>query len=582
MKRLTPKCSLVVQLVFSMFLLYVYDVSDCIAQVNIEPNMEPGKVYNLDEIPKGWFDSYFPNRSIWGENVLLSWLSFAPEASYGAATGDLQAEECMIYVLKGPITLNPGDDEIVLHETDCTFLGKGDKCILTSGPDSAELLMIQWPVIPLFISMKMWQDKTEPLPAIPPLSKPLESQEEITRLREIGMLDIAKNVRGRFVQGKRGQICDLVLTSDAVFGPVKAAEEEFLYVLQGTLEKNINGKTVSMREGDVMYIPSGMVHGTKAGPYGCRVMVLITPARTEYADAFEKQGKKLDRLVSPGVKPEVYIDGSKTEPNFIGAEGASWMNGKLYFSSQQSGVHAVDSDSSLKLITKDIGTCGTAPLPNGNLAVCDLTNKRIIEISTEGEIVKILADSKGGLPNGNPNDLTTDAKGGVYVTVNDWTGKGEKTDVVVYINPKGKLIRLTDYREINFPNGIVLSPDGSKLFVGSDETIVYMFDVQADGTISNKLPFAYINLGLQQIGKEDAKSMADGMIIDSAGNLYITSQAGVQVFDNSGGYLGTIQMPASASNIDFGGENLKTLFLTARDKVYSLKMNVAGVQYPIR
>jgi len=153
---------------------------------------------------------------------------------------------------------------------------------------------------------------------------------------------------------------------------------------------------------------------------------------------------------------------------------------------------------------------------------------------------------------------------------------------VVYISSQGKLSKLTNYNDIDFPNGIALSSDCSKLYIGSNETVVWMFDVHADGTISNKRPFAYINLAVKQIGRADAKSLADGMEIDSQGNLFITSQAGIQVFDNTGGYIGTIQIPSFISNLAFGGEDLKTLYITASGKVYSLKMNVPGLRYPIR
>jgi gluconolactonase len=148
---------------------------------------------------------------------------------------------------------------------------------------------------------------------------------------------------------------------------------------------------------------------------------------------------------------------------------------------------------------------------------------------------------------------------------------------VVYINPKGKVLRLTDYQDIDFPNGIALSHDGSRLFIGSNETVVWMFDIQqADGTITNKRPFAHINLELDKIGKAGAKSLSDGMKFDSDGNLYITSQTCIQVFDKAGGYIGTILIPTVVANLNFGGDDLKTLYLTGLQNIYTLKVNVPG------
>ena len=546
--------------------------------VKIEPNLEPGKVYSAVEIPEAWYiGSVFSFgikgatiRTAWGKNFMIHRAIIGPASNFSIP---YEIEESLVYVIKGPLTFSEGDKNTVLHDSDCVFFGKYPWRQITTDLDTAEFLLVTWPVIPKFVSMKLMQANA-PIPdAIPPSSEPSEAFGEVIRISRLGMITIAKNVLGRLVQGNRGQICDMVLLKNAVYPSLEASGEEFLFVLQGTLEKNIGGKTVTMKEGDAMYIPKGMLHGAKAGSYGCRIMSIISPARTEYAKAFEEQGKKLELIVSPGVKPKVLIENWQ----IYAAEGPSWMNGKLYFSSQRYGIHVLNSDGTYKLITKDLRTCGTAPLPNDNLAVCDQTQFRVIELSPEGDIVKVLADSNSGLPDGYPNDLTVDAKGGIYVTVNDLSGKFQKSNVVVYINPKGKVLRLTDYQDIDYPNGIALSPDGSRLFVGSNETVVWMFDIQqADGTITSKRPFANINLELYNIGKSGAISKADGMKFDSDGNLYITSQTGIQVFDKAGGYIGTILIPTFASNLDFGGDDLKTLYITGGQNIYTLKVNVPG------
>lgn len=545
-------------------------------QVKIEPNLEPGKVYNAVEMPESWYIGFLGAfgikgatiRTAWGKNFMMHQVIVCPESYFSIPYG---IEESLLYVIKGPLTFTEGEKNTLLHDSDCVFFGKYPRRNITTDLDKAEFLLVTWPVIPRYVSMKLMQ--ANPPDAIPPSSEPSEAFGEVIRLSKLGMFTIAKNVLGRLVQGNRGQICDMVLLKNAVYPSLEASGEEFLFVLQGTLEKNIGRKTVTMKEGDAMYITKGMIHGAKAGPYGCRILSIISPARTEYAKAFKEQGKKLELIVSPGVKPKVLIENWQ----IYAAEGPSWINGKMYFSSQGYGVHVLNSDGTYKLITKSLRTCGTAPMPNGNLAVCDLAKLRVIELSPEGEIVKVLADSSSGLPDGNPNDLTVDAKGGIYVTVNDQWGKFQKSNVVVYINPKGKVLRLTDYQDIDFPNGIALSHDGSRLFVGSNETVVWMFDIQqADGTITNKRLFAYINLELYNVGMPGAKSKADGMKFDSDGNLYITSQNGIQVFDKAGGYIGTILIPTFVANLGFGGDDLKTLYLTGGQNIYTLKVNVPG------
>lgn len=553
----------------------------CLPQVTFEPNLEPGKVYNLDKLPKSWFDFVYPSRALWGKNVQICWFSLDPETHLTGAEG-VEAEESLIYVIKGPVTLQTNNGERVLHDTDCMLFMKGDRSDIANGPDSAQLLMIYWPVLPGFVSMKYWSPKTPASAAIPPSTIPTLPPDSILCLRKIDKVILEKNILGRLVQGERGQLRNFTLLADAVIPPFISDGEEFLFVMRGSLEKNIDGESIQMQQGDVMYLPEGTKHGTTAGQYGSEILSLVTPAHNNYAVKYEQNSQAINELISQP-EPVVVVDGKKLNPVMSGnAEGPSSIHGKLYFSDQNAGVYVVNSDRSCTLITKDIRTCGTTPLPNGNLAVCDLTSKRVLEIALDGEVVKILADSSTGLPQGNPNDLVADTKGGLYVTVNDFTGTLKKTNAIVYINPQGKLIQLTDYNDIYFPNGIALSADCSKLFVSSHEKVLWMFDVEDDGTISHKRPFAQFIPSDNQIGRPDAMSMTDGIAIDDLGNIYVATAmvGGIQVFSKTGEYLGTIKIPST--NLVFGGDDKKTLYITASGKVFSLKMNVAGMNYTVR
>ena len=65
------------------------------------------------------------------------------------------------------------------------------------------------------------------------------------------------------------------------------------------------------------------------------------------------------------------------------------------------------------------------------------------------------------------------------------------------------------------------------------------------------------------------------MAIDVKGNLYITSQLGLQVFDPAGKSLGVIAFPQMPANVKFGGADFKTLYVTARTSLYTVPMEVA-------
>lgn len=150
---------------------------------------------------------------------------------------------------------------------------------------------------------------------------------------------------------------------------------------------------------------------------------------------------------------------------------------------------------------------------------------------------KVLADSFDGKPLGRLNDLVADRKGGVYFTVGG----------AYYVGPAGKVTSLGD--DIR-SNGIMLSPDEKIVYV-TNGGVVLAFDVQPDGTVRNRRDF----------GKLEAGGNGDGMAVDAAGRLYVTSAPGVQVFSPQGKHLGVIPAPRSVISVAFSGPAKKTLYV---------------------
>ena len=126
--------------------------------------------------------------------------------------------------------------------------------------------------------------------------------------------------------------------------------------------------------------------------------------------------------------------------------------------------------------------------------------------------------------------------------------------------------------EVARPNGITLTHDGKTLIVDDTiGTVVFAYDVQADGSVKNKRPFAQ----LRDI-PEGKESGADGLAIDREGRLYITTLTGVQVFDAKGAYLGTIKVPRQPTNAAFAGPDKHVLYITAREGLYRVKLLSQG------
>jgi gluconolactonase len=150
---------------------------------------------------------------------------------------------------------------------------------------------------------------------------------------------------------------------------------------------------------------------------------------------------------------------------------------------------------------------------------------------------KTLADAFGGKPLGRLNDLVADRQGGVYFTVGG----------AYYVNAAGVVASLGENLRAN---GIMLSPDEQTLYVTNGSTII-AFDVQADGSTTNRRDFARLEGG----------GNGDGMAVDASGRLYVTSAPGVQVFGTDGKNLGLIPTPRNAISVAFAGPNKQTLYI---------------------
>jgi gluconolactonase len=145
---------------------------------------------------------------------------------------------------------------------------------------------------------------------------------------------------------------------------------------------------------------------------------------------------------------------------------------------------------------------------------------------------------------------------------------------VYYLAPGShSLVRVTTeamgWDADSWPNGIVGTPDGKKLYVNKwyydNMGGTWVFDINSDGTLSNMKKF--IDMG------------GDGMSMDERGNIYISNGLGVTAFDPHGNKIFTVPIPGGATNNVFGDHNNKTLFITGPvDKLTAIKMNVKGVE----
>ncbi len=257
----------------------------------------------------------------------------------------------------------------------------------------------------------------------------------------------------------------------------------------------------------------------------------------------------------------------KLAGGFAFTEGpACDARGNLYFSDIPNlRIHRWSTDGELITVREETGRANGLYFDrNGHLLVCEGGARRVIALSPAGEVT-VLADRYGGKPLNSPNDLWVDPKGGVYFSdprYGDGSGATQDGNHVYYLAPdRGALVRVVD--DMVEPNGVLGTPDGKTLFVADiADGRTLRFPIRPDGTLGKAELFA-------------AQS-SDGLTRDEEGNVYLTGPDGVSIYDSGGEKHATIPIPEKPSNAVFCGPNRKTLFVTARTGLYSLRMNVEG------
>ena len=205
---------------------------------------------------------------------------------------------------------------------------------------------------------------------------------------------------------------------------------------------------------------------------------------------------------------------------------------------------------------------------DGALYACRGGRQRgVVAIDPTTKQVTVLADRIDGKQFNAPNDLVVDAAGGVWFTDPAYGRKPEELELdaeaVYWIAPdRATVRRVAD--GFKRPNGIAIAPDGASLYVADrDADVTWAFPIEAPGSLGPRRKFA--------------DTGSDGLAVDEQGNVYVTPKApAIRVFSPAGNSLGEISLPVPASNVTFAGPDRRTLFITARDKVYTLPMKVKG------
>ncbi len=245
-------------------------------------------------------------------------------------------------------------------------------------------------------------------------------------------------------------------------------------------------------------------------------------------------------------------------------------DGRVFFTDQPNDrIHIWDEKKGVSLWLEGTGRSNGMYFNHKDQLVTCADEKTQLAYFDENKNLINLCDSFDGKHLNGPNDVWTTLTGGYYFTDpyyhRYWWPDGHKElqDVpgVYYLSSNGKVTRVID--DFKAPNGLVGTPDGETLYVADiEDRKTWRYDIQPDGRLSNKTFFA--------------PHGSDGMTIDNEGNIYLTYDK-VWVYNSKGELIEEIEIPESPSNICLGGKNRDILFVTARRGVYTLRMNVKGV-----
>ena len=301
------------------------------------------------------------------------------------------------------------------------------------------------------------------------------------------------------------------------------------------------------------------------------------PSPTNAVGTIERLDPTLDSLVAPGAVIE------KVAGGFQFTEGPLWRpDHTLWFSDVPGNVvRSVTPEGKVTVLIENAGGVSTAPAgsfigpngmaeaPDGSVWMVQHGGRRIVRVAPDRTLTPVASTFEGQRFN-SPNDLVFARDGALYFTDPPYGLAKQDDDPAkelrfngVYRFANGRVQALV--RDLNRPNGLAFSPDFKVLYVNNSDAaknLVMRYDVAADGTLSGGRVFADLT------SKTDG--LADGLKVDSRGNLYTTGSGGVWVLSPAGRHLGTIKPPEIPANCAWGDDG-KTLYMTAVTGIYRVK-----------
>ena len=296
-------------------------------------------------------------------------------------------------------------------------------------------------------------------------------------------------------------------------------------------------------------------------------------------------------ILAPGAKPVMLQE--------TGAgEGPAWHPELGLLTSGEGNINRRDRDGKRSIYREQAGSNGLMFDREGRLIICEPVLRRVTRLDKNG-VLTVLADRFEGKRFNQPNDVTLDSRGRIYFSdprYGDRSGmelldkQGRTVEGVYRIDLDGRVTRIIEH-EADRPNGLVVTHDDKFLFVADNNNDtaggarkLWRFDLKADGSVDHASRKLIHDWGTTR--------GPDGMKLDALGRLFVAGglnkpnppfetadkpTAGVYVFSPEGQLLELIPIPRDeTTNCAFGGDDLKTLFVTSGGTLWSTRLTTPG------
>jgi gluconolactonase len=287
--------------------------------------------------------------------------------------------------------------------------------------------------------------------------------------------------------------------------------------------------------------------------------------------------------------PEILETGEpvREATGYVFTEGPLWHpDGFFYFNDIRPGtLYRLTLGEAPVEMRKTVGGNGLTFDLDGRLVHCEGEARCVTRTEADGTVAPLAERFEGGRFN-RPNDVVCRSDGTLWFTDPSmrvpfaqreipgpdglsgiWAGAA-----VYRVDAAGTVASMVS---VEYPNGLAFSPDERTLYIANTRTTEYVhaIDLAPDGTVLGRRIFADMSGGT-------GPGVPDGMKVDALGRVFCTGRGGIWVFDPGGAHLGTIRLPEMAVNLAFGGEDLRTLFVTAVTSVYTLRVRTPGQPHP--